>query len=334
MTSIIGFQQYNESNILIFREIFKNGTVRDFGMLNGLKMDSVSSWLKTDVVVGEDKRYRHNLITEDYTKRGDILETLKGLIRTAHDDARFKLREFLRDDLDPLEEWDEAEDPAEGYPEVLDLTTLKGYFGEFFSGLVAENFAPFEESNWRVPLFPFRFHNTAFDQLEVYHQTGQIKNATYGRTGDDCVAFVLDGHVITKILFLEAKCTATHDSTAITAAHKKISSQNLKPVELKRLVDALKAYRQNTDVVEWIVALRNLYRSNSGFERFDCVSYVCGSTPKNSRKSWISRQTPHSFYTGGRKLEAVEVHLTAVNELVRLVYGKEEQTFGGEQRNT
>ncbi len=293
-------------------------------MLNGLKMDSVSSWLETDVSVSENNRYRHNLITEKCEGRGDALEVLKGLIRTAHDDARFKLREFLRDDLDPLEEWDEENDPAEGYPEVLDLTTLKGYFGEFFSGLIAENFAPFEESNWRVPVFPFRFHNTAFDQLEVYHQTGQMKKATYGRTGDDCLAFVLDGTAITKILFLEAKCTATHDSKAIATAHEKLSSQNLKPVELKRLIDALKAYRKNTDVAGWIVALRNLYRAKDGYERFDCVSYVCGYTPQKSRESWISRQTPHPRYKGGRMLEAVETHLAAVNELVQLVYGKEE----------
>lgn len=295
-------------------------------MLSGLKIESVSSWLSADLTVSSDEQYRHNLIKENPATRADALEELIPLIQVAHNDARFKLRESLRDTLDPMEEWDDDEDPADGYPEILDLTTLKGYFGEFFSGFVAENFAPFGEENWRVPVFSFRFHNTAFDQLEAYRQTGHMKTATYGRTGDDCVAFVLDGDTIVKILFLEAKCTASHDTNMIADAHTKISSQNQKPVELMRLVDILKAYRRNTDAVAWITALRKLYRAKDGFERFNCVSYVCGKSPKkpSSRESWISREEPHPNYIGGRKLESVEVHLTEINELVKLVYGKEE----------
>lgn len=295
-------------------------------MLDGLKIPSLTSWLYNDVSENMDKQYRHNLIRENPSARIDALEELKPVIRKAHDDARFKLREALRDTLDPIEEWDDEVDPADGYPEILDLTTLKGYFGEFFSGIVAENFSPFGETNWRVPVFPFRFHNTAFDQLEMYRQTGQMKKATYGRTGDDCLAFVLDDDTIIKILFLEAKCTAKYNLEMIADAHTKISSANQKPVELMRLVEILKAYRRNPDVDVWITAFRKLYRSKDGFERFDCVSYVCGQFPKKPRDkvSWISRVVPHTNYQGGRRLEAVEVQLTDVDDLVRDLYGKEE----------
>lgn len=144
-------------------------------MLNGLKIQSLTSWLYSNVSENLDKQYRHNLIKEEPSFRVNVIEDIKPIIQKAHDDTRFKLREFLRDNLDPLDDWDDDVDPAEGYPEVLDLTTLKGYFGEFFSGIIAENFAPFGENNWRVPVFSFRFHNTAFDQLEMYRQTGSMK---------------------------------------------------------------------------------------------------------------------------------------------------------------
>ncbi|SLK50402.1 Uncharacterised protein [Mycobacteroides abscessus subsp. abscessus] len=297
-------------------------------MLSGLKISSLNSWLHKDLSENSDKQYRHSLIRENKKDdvRESVVEELKPVIQKVHDDARFKLREFLRDTLDPLEEWDDEIDPAEGYPEVLDLTTLKGYFGEIFSGIIAENFSPFDEKNWRVPVFPFRFHNTAFDQLEMYHQTGQMKKATYGRTGDDCVAFVLDGDTIVKILFLEAKCTAKYDMSMIADAHTKISSANQKPVELMRLVQILKSYRQDSEADVWITALRKLYRSKDGFERFDCVSYVCGQFPKRPKEkvSWISRENPHPNYIGGRKLEAIEIQLTEVNDIVRQLYGKED----------
>lgn len=294
-------------------------------MLKGLKLKSASSWLSDDIVVSADKQYRHTLIKEEPSGRADALKELKPLIQRAHDDARFKLRECLRDDLDPLEEWSGDDDPAEGYPELLDLTTLKGYFGEFFSGFIAENFAPFGEENWQVPAFSFRFHNTAFDQLETYRQTGRMKKATYGRTGDDCVAFVLEGDSIVKILFLEAKCSAKYDLDMIADAHTKISSQNPKPVEIKRLIEILKSYRGRSNADKWVSALRKLYFTKDGFERFDCVSYVCGYAPKkpHNRVSWIPRDKPHVNYNGGRQLEAVETHLNDVNALVKFLYGKE-----------
>lgn len=296
-------------------------------MLKGLKISGLHTWLYTDVAQNSDGHYRHNLIRQKPNSDDieSVLEELKPIVQEVHEDARFKLRSVLRDNLDPLEEWNDEIDPAEGYPELLDLTTLKGYFGEFFSGLIAENFSPFGEGNWRVPIFPFRFHETAFDQLEMYRQTGQMKRATYGRTGDDCVAFVLDGNTITKILFLEAKCTAKHDTAMIADAHTKISSKNKKPLELLRLISSLQSYKNNSEANVWIAALRKLYFSKGGFERFDCVSYVCGHSPKkpNNRISWITRGNPHENYQGGRKLEAVEIHLPEVEYIVKSLYGKE-----------
>lgn len=291
-------------------------------LLDGLKIKNIDSWLHNDVLENSIMNYRHNLIRENKVNRDDIINELMPVIRKAHDDARFALREALCDELDPLEDWDDDIDPADGYPEILDLTTLKGYFGEFFSGVVAENFHPFKEENWRVPVFPFRFHHTAFDQLEMFRQTNKMKKATYGRTGDDCVAFVLKNERIVKTLFLEAKCTSKHNSSMINDAHTKISSKNQKPVELMRLIQALKAYKNNDEAKIWIKALRGLYKSEDEHERFDSVSYVCGKLPQRNI-SWISRENPNVNYQGSRNLEVLEIQIADIDELVKKLYGKE-----------
>lgn len=291
-------------------------------MIDSLKVVSIKNWLKNEVTDNKNISYRHNLIYENNINiRKNTIAELKPLVQIIHDDTRFKLRELFQDDLDPLDQWNETEDPAAGYPEVLDLTTLKGYFGEIFSGIIAENFQPFDEDRWRVPLFSFRFHHTAFDQLELYRQTGKMKKATYGRTGDDCVAFVLNKGIIEKVLFLEAKCTASHSSEMINDAHTKISSEYTVPVETLRIVEALKYYRNTKkEADDWIKALRDLYRARKVI-RFDCVSYVCGKKPSRN-KSWIKNTTPNKNYLGNRELEVVEVHINDIDSLVKEIYGK------------
>lgn len=295
-------------------------------MLSGLKISSLSSWLSHDSIENKSRQYKHNLFKENLAERSSALEELIPVIQKAHDDARFKLRKFLQDDLDPLEDWNDDIDPAEGYPEVFDMSTLKGYFGEFFSGVLAENIALFDESEWRVPVFSFRWHNTAFDQLEILRQTGEKKTAIFGRTGDDCVAFVLKKGVITKVLFLEAKCSATHNLDMIADAHTKISTKNLIPVEIMRLVEILQDYDSSSEAKAWIQALRQLYRNNTQVQRYDCVSYIFGQSPirPKTKFSWIDRDNPHPNYSGSRKLEVAEVHLTNVDDLIRYLYRKDE----------
>jgi len=292
-------------------------------MLLGLKLSASSSWLTSDSSESPDKRYRHTLVKESTARDDAVHAELKALLRHAHDDARYRLRKFLRDDLDPLEPWDETLDPAQGYPELLDMNTLKGYFGEFWSGVLAENFSPFEESRWKVPMFLFRFHDLAFQELEMHRQAGRMHSAIVGRTGDDCVAFVLDGNDIVKVLMIEAKCTASHNTHMISEAHKKISQPNPVPVDLRKIVEVLEEDANNPDVQRWISALRRLFRDSSRYERFDYVSYLCGRSPvRGNQTSWMSREKPDQAYIAGRKLEAVETHLTDVDGLVKSLYEK------------
>lgn len=297
-----------------------------------LKNPKLPEWLKiTNKNESLSQKYRHMVLKETKSIRKEAITALKEIVREAHEDARLRLRNAYSISLDPLDDEvvtgndEQAFDPTEGYPEIFDMTTLKGYFGEIFAGVLAENFNPFNEMNWKVPAFSFRFHDIAFDQLEMYLLTGELLNAIPGRTGDDCLAFVLQEDKIVKTLFCEAKCTAKHSESMISKAHEKINSANEIPVEIRRLIELLKDY-DTEEAKQWVGALRKLriFKGEHGHERFDLISYVCGKSPTKvkTRYSWMPPSTPHPSYKAGRNLESIEVHLIDVEEIINEVYGR------------
>ncbi|HGO9419698.1 TPA: hypothetical protein ACLBZ1_002321 [Bacillus cereus] len=292
-----------------------------------LRNEKLGSWLSSTRNENKNLKYNHLKLTEVVNLRGDTFPVLQEIIDEAHEDYKRSKRSVLSKSLDPTQEINfdnlgEA-DPAYGYPSELNLTTLKGYFGEIFAGIIAENFSPFNIDTWKVPVFCFRHHQTAFDQLETFKRTGQRKKATIGRPGDDCLAFVLDDekNQIVKTLFCEAKCTNGHDSKLINNAHSQISDLNPVPVELLRILEILEDY-DTEHAKKWAKAISNLYVNDYQTERFDLVSYVCGKKPKTA-ETWIDNTKPHKTYTGKRQLEAVEVHISEVDNLVQNLYRKE-----------
>jgi hypothetical protein len=297
-----------------------------------LKKEGFSSWLNATRNENKALQYRHLKLQEESNLRNDILNDLQTIIDEAHEDYKRYKRSILLHSLDPTAatiDWEDLGigDPAYGYPQDLDLTTLKGAFGEIFAGIIAENFSPFDFDNWIVPAFSFRHHETAFDQLETFKRTGHKKKSIIGRHGDDCLAFILDDNTnqITKTLFCEAKCSNSHDSDLIKDAHSKLSDPNLLPVELMRILEILKDYETDSSK-KWSKAIANLYvnhNKNSNYERFDLVSYVCGKLPTR-KDSWIDCNKPHANYKGNRDLESVEVHLFDVDELIKTLYRKED----------
>ncbi len=123
-------------------------------------------------------------------------------------------------------------------------------------------------------------------------------------------------------LVCEAKCTKDHDSGKIANAHEKVSETNAKPVDLTRLIDILQSYQDSVSS-KWVAALRQLWmREDTNYERYDLVSYVCGQHPIRNPSGWIPTDKPHPAYTAGRRLEAVEVHLDNVDDLIDEVYGR------------
>jgi hypothetical protein len=290
------------------------------------KTSNLSLWL-TEAIMNSSEQYDFRLLKSSKAISEDAMGEIKTIVNKAHEDARKYLRTLAGMSLDPLSE-KQIFDPAAGYPESLDIQTLKGYFGEILTGVVAVNYSHFGETVWEVPVALFRFHDLAFDQIGRLSQGTANPKKIPGRTGDDNLAFVRDENgFINKILFCEAKCTADHDSTLISDAHEKVSEANLIPVSIKNLIDILRDY-DDVNSKEWIYALRHLWLSskNPTSKRFDLVCYACGREPaRTSQKSWISSNQPHSSYTAGRFLEAIEIHLHSVEELIQEVYGKRER---------
>lgn len=268
-----------------------------------------------------DRRYRHQLIKERRERHRRFLNILRQICEQAHADFIGHFRSLAATSLDPLKEI--STDPCEGYPEQLHHRTLMGYFGEVFAGIIAEHFSPLGENGWEVPLYLFRFHLHAFHQLQHINQSGEEAGIIPGRDGDDCLAFKRnsDGQ-ITRSLMCEAKCTADHDSGMINSAHQKLSSRPTKPVDLLQLVAALRDY-SDENLRQWAEGLIQLFldRPAKDYETCDMVSYVCGRAPVRGT-SWMPTDTPHRSYTGHRRLEAVEVQLSDINELVEEVYKK------------
>jgi len=183
---------------------------------------------------------------------------------------------------------------------------LQGYLGELLAGLVAENFSPHERT-WLVPAFLFRGHSAAFEELERQRQLGAPARPLPGRTGDDALAFEVDGEGgIIAWLWGEAKCTHDHSATLIADAHVQLSKEIRVPVSLLQLIDVLEELGgEESD--RWVAALRELLYTENAPPRYDLCVYVCGRKPVR-RESWLPRDRPHVRYTAPGPLHAVEVH--------------------------
>lgn len=281
-----------------------------------------SCWLSSIITVSADQRYRHHFLSEQCDKQAIIFEELKVYVQRAHEDAKSRLRKLDGYTLDPLNFFT-SQDPVRRnrYPEALHIDDLKGCFGEVLAGLVAEHFSPFGIDEWKVPAFLFRFHLPAFQRLEQLSPSREEAKKVPGRPGDDCLAFQMDtkGDIV-RLLYCEAKCTASDKpGDRISDAHKKVS--NVEIVDISQLIDVL-LDKEDPDARRWIWALRQL-RDKIGIskcERYDLVNYVCNHQPKR-----LPLDQPHKSYTASRKLEAVEIHLCDVEDLIRKVYDKNEE---------
>ena len=290
-------------------------------------LPTVRSWLQNLVQKSNDERYYHRRLEEDLNFREAILVELQALMHQAHEDSRQRLRNAfdIPNSLDPLEEEVTPEIDTsiiDNFPRYLDLTTLKGYFGEVFSAIIAENFNSLDE-DWTVPVFPFRYHQMAYHALEKIRQEGGSPPRIIGRFGDDMVAFQRNEQGrITHALVCEAKCSAGHDRSLIADAHKKSSDQKDVPVDCMQIAEILEEHEaEDPTACSWRKSIIRLWLEKTPtYERCDLVSYICGLPPVRSTTVVIPTEAPHTNYTAGRRLESVEVHLYDVNGLIEDVY--------------
>jgi hypothetical protein len=287
----------------------------------------LDSWIEVLETCNETSpSYCHLLIRQKEEVDPAVWDEIFTYIDHAHEGARQKLRAPLGDSLHPLHHGTSA-DPAFGYPHKLNRIALQGFFGEIIAGIVAEYYAGDNEHEWEVPVFLFRTHIVAFQQLELMKQTNNWERHIVGRTGDDGLAFSRDenGHIVAW-LACEAKCTRNHSATLINDNHVKLSQTVNRPIDLLHMISALNDYRDDQYARDWCAALRNFYwetQSGPAPRRCDLAVYVCGQIPIQA-DSWVPKHRPHPEYSGNRGLTAGEFHLPNVTDIIQALYARME----------
>ncbi|TWB36925.1 hypothetical protein [Nitrospirillum pindoramense] len=295
-----------------------------------IALNPLNDWLSAKPSSGSHGKYELRVWREVNANFAAVRDELIAYAQEALDDARARIRKGFEETLSPFS--DAADDPAAHYPAMLNRITLQGYLGETLAGLAVEHFGAFGENDWCVPAFLFRFHDQEFQHLDLInerflrgavHDPDAVVERRPGRTGDDALAFRLDqGGKITHVLALEAKCLIRNNSTTIAEAHNKLAEGTCRPSGIRELITLLSDYKTD-EAQAWVARLLELFKE--GFktaERRDGLAYTVGNWPKQpaTRVSWLSPNAPHASYTAGRRLDAMEFQLEALEQLVDTLY--------------
>ncbi|EEW24269.1 hypothetical protein [Rhodobacter ferrooxidans] len=290
----------------------------------------LKAWLAAQTLPTAPPRYRLRVWREVNGNFSPVRKELIAYAQEALDDARRRIRKGFEDDLSPFK--GAADDPAVHFPAMLNRITLQGYLGETLAGLAVEHFGAFGHTDWHVPAFLFRFHDTEFQHLDLInerllmeesHVPDAVSERRPGRTGDDAIAFRIDeSGKITHVLTLEAKCLTTSNAATIQDAHEKLSAGQRRPSGVRELITLLSEY-DSPQAQEWVARLIAFY--SEGFrtaKRSDGLSYTVGHWPVKpaARVSWLPHAAPHPSYTAKRRLEAMEFQLEDLKGLVDILY--------------
>jgi hypothetical protein len=288
------------------------------------RIGHLEAWLAEVTHVDQTAKYWHRVLKESHAVRPLVLDDIKAYFKWAHRDSVLWIRSLVGAPLDPLGET-AVPDPILKYPCNLMLVGLQGCFGEIFAGLLAEHYPFFGVDGWEVPAFLDRFHNTAFEELEARDPYDEVAKNAFGRTGDDCLAFLRkEGGKIQCVLYCESKCCLTHDSELVNEAHQKLTKG--RPVNILQVIDVLQR-RGDAESLAWVDALRraryNIKTNNKETSQCNMVSYICGRQPVQ-KETWMDPEKPHAGYKATHGLAAIEVHLHEVESLIRAVYHEKE----------
>lgn len=281
-----------------------------------LRSAAIRAWLRPTLT--DNGSYRHLHVSEVPSRRKAGREALASIVDEAHRDQRACLAALL-EPLDP----EGRPSPGAGLVDlsVLHTITLQGYLGEILAGVLAENYDSHGRS-WEVPGFTFRFDQEAETQI-VRYLCGQDTVAAFGRHGHDCLAFSFDdAGGIDGYLACEGKCSAGHNSALINRGHQQLGGGDATTADILRLLQVLNA-SETPPSRDWASAFQAWLLSAPGIpdaERCDLLVYLCGKSPQPPRKTWMSTTTPSEKYTGGRKLEAAEAHISRIGPLVVTCY--------------
>lgn len=289
----------------------------------------LDAWLVNQVVSPGNARYRLRVFRANPSAFDAITPELHEYITEALDDARLRLRKGFEDDLSPFTK--PSRDPAENFPRLLNIITLKGYWGETLAAIAVEGWGAHNQTDWQVPAMLFRFHDLEFQHLEGINQLLTEGNAydpddkaqqRPGRTGDDALAFrINEENVITDILAFESKCLERSNTGIIKDAHGKLSSGLALPSGVRELINLLEDY-DSPKAAQWRRSLLALWREGyKSAGRSDGLAYSCGNIPKEKdRVSWLDAAAPHGEYKSTRNLEAFEFQFPRLKDVVVALY--------------
>ena len=250
------------------------------------ELDLVKDWLESSLTENGDYRHRH-VFESGEDQRERALEIIKKYIAWAHSDAKEKLEEDynLGVNLDP-ESYEESSNVVEAYPQGLNERDLKGYFGEAVAGLLAEIFEVHRKS-WVIPMFLFRLHNKVFERLEEWDlsdEPDEDLSPTPGRSGDDCLAFVLEDESVVNCMSIEAKYTPDHNSSQIDSAFDKVNEEPKSLLQIAGILDEI-------GEEELADQIRLFRYSDDDPGKYKMISYLHGKEPTQN-DTWIDTDSP------------------------------------------
>ncbi|MGR5194920.1 hypothetical protein ACPV4H_13580 [Vibrio rotiferianus] len=145
--------------------------------------------------------YGHLLLEQKEDTNDELMSRLKAYFESAHLDARGVIHDFMGINLHP----DHEKQTEINYPSSLHLTTLKGFFGEVMTGLIAEGYDLVGGHDWEVPVFLFRFHDDAKKYLFTLVRDPDQERQTIGRLGTDFIGISVNGGEVVRLISGEAK---------------------------------------------------------------------------------------------------------------------------------
>ena len=298
-----------------------------------ISLGPLKRWL---VQQGQPKysgQYRLRVWREDNAELDTVRVGLVAYVQEALDDARRKMRCGLSDSLSPFADDIPDPDPAEYYPAALHQNTLLGYFGETLAGFAVEHFGAFGKEDWHVPAYLFRTHEAEFQHLDVINEhlwSGIDRDPDAkseirpGRTGDDAIAFRINGEgKITHVLTLEAKCLTKNSAAKISEAYIKLSAERPRRSTGAREIRRVLSNYDTPQAKEWQRRLLSFDSEDYRHAKhLDGLAYAVGNRPKrpSTRISWLYADAKHPNYTGGRPLEAMEFQFTDLKGLIDKLY--------------
>jgi hypothetical protein len=147
----------------------------------------LDDWLEHDPTFIQG--YGHLLIEQVKATVDEFLSRLRAYFESAHLDSRLVFHDFMGISLHPD---DNGKQPNINYPSSLHLTTLKGFFGEVMTGMIAESYDLVGNHSWVIPVFLFRFHDDAKKYLYTLVRDPEQKRQTIGRLGTDFIGISVE----------------------------------------------------------------------------------------------------------------------------------------------